>query len=83
MVGNIVDEYVLKDIYCCFQKWKKELAKHREKLLGGNDKDKKTTDKEKEEKKEKKEVYWILVYQTLEWSHSENVLLLTVMFHFC
>ena len=42
------------------QRWKKELAKNREKLLGGSDKDKerekKTTDKEKEEKKEKKEV---------------------------
>ncbi|XP_049890159.1 protein FAM133 isoform X4 [Epinephelus moara] len=40
-------------------KWRKELAKNREKLLGASDKDKerdkKTTDKEKEEKKEKKE----------------------------
>nr|XP_033492023.1 protein FAM133 isoform X5 [Epinephelus lanceolatus] len=40
-------------------KWRKELAKNREKLLGGSDKDKerdkKTMDKEKEEKKEKKE----------------------------
>lgn len=43
---------------CCFQKWRKELAKNREKLLAGSDKekDKKTTEKEKEEKKEKKEV---------------------------
>uniref|UniRef100_A0AAQ6IL32 Family with sequence similarity 133 member B n=1 Tax=Anabas testudineus TaxID=64144 RepID=A0AAQ6IL32_ANATE len=37
------------------EKWRKELAKNREKMLSGNDKDKKTTDKEKEEKKEKKE----------------------------
>ncbi|KAI3358501.1 hypothetical protein L3Q82_014919, partial [Scortum barcoo] len=40
-------------------KWRKELAKNREKLLGGSEKDKerdkKVTDKEKEEKKEKKE----------------------------
>lgn len=61
------------DFYCCFQKWRKELAKNREKLLGGSDKDKekdkKTTDKEKEEKKEKKEV-WNLKHQTSEWSHS-------------
>uniref|UniRef100_A0A3B4XYY7 Family with sequence similarity 133 member B n=1 Tax=Seriola lalandi dorsalis TaxID=1841481 RepID=A0A3B4XYY7_SERLL len=40
------------------ERWKKELAKNREKLLGDKDKerDKKTTDKEKEEKKDKKEV---------------------------
>uniref|UniRef100_A0A665U8T1 Family with sequence similarity 133 member B n=1 Tax=Echeneis naucrates TaxID=173247 RepID=A0A665U8T1_ECHNA len=39
------------------EKWKKELAKHREKLLGDKDKekDKKTSEKEKEEKKDKKE----------------------------
>uniref|UniRef100_A0A3Q3RZF5 Family with sequence similarity 133 member B n=1 Tax=Mastacembelus armatus TaxID=205130 RepID=A0A3Q3RZF5_9TELE len=41
------------------EKWKKELAKNREKLLGGSEKDKerdkKSTDKEKEEKKDKKE----------------------------
>lgn len=41
-------------------KWRKELAKNREKLLGGSEKDKekdkKIIDKEKEEKKEKKEV---------------------------
>ncbi|XP_029701111.1 protein FAM133 isoform X3 [Takifugu rubripes] len=35
-------------------KWRKELAKNREKLLGGSDKDKKPSDKEKE-KKDKKE----------------------------
>lgn len=50
-------------MYCCFQKWRRELAKNREKLLGGSDKDKekdkKTTEKEKEEKKEKKEVWCI------------------------
>lgn len=34
-----------------FQRWRKELAKNREKLLGGSDKG-----KEKEEKSEKKEV---------------------------
>lgn len=41
-----------------FQKWRKELAKNREKLMGGSDKekDKKTMEKEKEEKKDKKEV---------------------------
>uniref|UniRef100_A0A3P8VZF7 Family with sequence similarity 133 member B n=1 Tax=Cynoglossus semilaevis TaxID=244447 RepID=A0A3P8VZF7_CYNSE len=33
------------------ERWKKELAKNREKLLGGSEKD-----KEKQEKKEKKEV---------------------------
>lgn len=54
-----------------FQKWRKELAKNREKLLGGGDKekDKKTTEKEKEEKKEKKEVC-CLFYRTFELSHS-------------
>ncbi|CAJ1083930.1 protein FAM133-like [Xyrichtys novacula] len=40
-------------------KWRRELAKNREKLLGGSEKDKekekKIVDKEKEEKKEKKE----------------------------
>ena len=73
------------DFYCCFQKWRKELAKNREKLLGGSDKDKekdkKTTDKEKEEKKEKKEV-WHLKHQTSEWSHSE-MSRLTLAFHLC
>ncbi len=62
--NNIVDEYLFSyiylDMYCCFQKWRKELAKNREKLLGASDKDKekekKMTDKDKEEKKEKKEV---------------------------
>lgn len=47
------------DCFCCFQKWRKELAKNREKLLGGSDKekDKKIMEKEKEEKKDKKEVW--------------------------
>uniref|UniRef100_A0A3Q3KGA5 Family with sequence similarity 133 member B n=1 Tax=Monopterus albus TaxID=43700 RepID=A0A3Q3KGA5_MONAL len=38
------------------EKWKKELAKHREKRLGDKERDKKATDKEKDERKEKKEV---------------------------
>uniref|UniRef100_A0A674E7P3 Family with sequence similarity 133 member B n=1 Tax=Salmo trutta TaxID=8032 RepID=A0A674E7P3_SALTR len=37
------------------ENWKKELAKNREKLLGGVDKEKE--EKEKKEKKEKKEVW--------------------------
>lgn len=41
-----------------FQKWRKELAKNREKLIGSEkEKDKKTTEKEKEEKRDKKEVW--------------------------
>lgn len=52
----------------CFQRWKKELAKNREKLLGGTDRerDKKATEKEKEEKKDKKEVWCIYVYVAFE-----------------
>lgn len=40
-------------IYYCLKRWRKELAKNREKMLGGSDKDK---DRDKEEKKDKKEV---------------------------
>lgn len=42
-----------------FQRWKKELEKNREKILGGGEKKEKEKDKEKEKKekeKEKKEV---------------------------
>lgn len=56
-----------------FQKWRKELAKNREKLLGGSDKDKekdkKATDKEKEkeEKKDKKEVQYSSLIRLLKY----------------
>lgn len=67
--------FLFSDIYYCFQKWRKELAKNREKLLSGIDKekekDKKTTDKEKEEKKEKKEVLYLSLFiRHLNLSHS-------------
>lgn len=53
---------------CCFQKWRKELAKNRVKMLGDKDKEKekekKATDKEKKltdkEKDEKKKEVWLL-----------------------
>lgn len=53
---NLVAKTSFCKTFVLFQKWRKELAKNREKLLGGSDKDKKTTDKEKDEKKDKKEV---------------------------
>lgn len=44
--------------FTVLQKWRKELAKHREKLMGGSEKekDKRTIDKDKDEKKDKREV---------------------------
>lgn len=51
-----------------FQRWKKELEKHREKILGGGEK------KEKEKDKDKKEVgfYWKMI--KLEIMSGDNVL---------
>ncbi|XP_029370228.1 protein FAM133 [Echeneis naucrates] len=59
------------------EKWKKELAKHREKLLGDKDKekDKKTSEKEKEEKKDKKEVWCIFFTQNVnKLTHKTSLL---------
>lgn len=38
-----------------FQRWKKELEKNREKILGGGEKKEKEKDKEKEKKEKEKE----------------------------
>lgn len=60
-----------------FQRWKKELEKHREKILGGGEKKEKDREKEKKEKekdKDKKEVgfYWKMI--KLEIMSDDNVL---------
>lgn len=84
-MGN---NWLYTDMFCHFQKWRKELAKNREKLLGGSDKDKekdkKTTDKEKEEKKEKKEVrYLLFVRHFNDLTPKTPPAMLSLVFHMC
>lgn len=64
--GNTVDWLKYSLYNYCFQKWRKELAKNREKLLGGGDKDKEK-DKRAADKEKEKEVRYSTLSRVLKY----------------